>query len=209
MKKIIFFTISLFLFIACESYEEKEALEKEVFTDDDLKEIEELFEIDEKIEKTDEEDYQDCVDVEEYKKTHPSLWEIYSYKNEDSYPYTPQNATQENSSAEWELLSVDDVAGWEFAGDAELNGWIIDAPFYGNSDPEPHLCILEENRKNLPKGVFRRVYRLYTFEENEIVRISEEEINELREYTKENPFSLKINKLILPGEGTGKIFINN
>ncbi len=198
MKKLIlFFTISFFLLFACQqSFEREISKNNELQKDLEVEEealTNELEQIETKpkdfsyeAEQKDEQDFQNCVDVEKIEQSNPSLWETYSYLNESPYPYTPQTAIKQNSSAVWTLTNVDDMAGWEFTGIAELTGWIIEAPFYGNAEPEPHFCILEKDFINLPKGVFRRTYRLYHLRENQMIKFSEEEIQNFLEYTKEN-----------------------
>lgn len=88
-----------------------------------------------------------------------------------------------------------------YEGAVELQGWVVDVPFYVG-DPEPHFRVSDASLASLPpREKFlsgeRRDFRL--------IKIAPERVEELRKYASRNPATIIATKIIVNSEGTAII----
>lgn len=105
-----------------------------------------------------------------------------------------------NVNAEWNLESglppYADPFPLEYTGNAEISGWILSKPSYGEGETMPyfHVKDAEDINKLPPSAKYYSDFILET--------ASEEIISKLKLYSESNPARIQINKIGIPFEGS-------
>lgn len=121
-------------------------------------------------------------------------------------PETISTVKSQNDEKEWEARSVLDRYT-DYKGTAVLYGWMEDQVYYGNEPATPHFFVSDMSLKYLPKDVTKRYYRLTITDDlsKSNVAISQNILDELKIYNKDNPAKIEVDEISFSSEGTPRM----
>lgn len=109
---------------------------------------------------------------------------------------------QPPQTAYW-MQVLDNDMGEKYEGSAQLTGWIIYEPYYGNAPDEPHFHVL--NVENLPVEITGRLpgkSYLQNYAINRGEELDPRILMQLETYSEENPATIMVDEIELPSEGS-------
>jgi len=121
-------------------------------------------------------------------------------------PETISTVKSQNNEKEWESKSVLDRYT-TYKGTAVLYGWMEDQVYYGNEPATPHFFVSDMSIKYLPEGVDEKYYRLTITDDlsKSNIAISQNILDELKIYNKDNPAKIEVDEISFSSEGTPRM----